>query len=368
MPFVVALERESDQIDVPLDTTTMEFNPWEMGSYDASISSFAPIRYVGSDFRNGNISDDGVCIRGFDNAGFVMGTSSSLFNTAFLLLTDDGEIDEEAGFFVSTITGVLEKVSNGEEDVSLWPNPFYQYGGAVEEVANAEELTLVDGGEALENIPFHPLLLESRAVDVIVAVDSSADTSNWPNGTAMVATYERSLLQPNGNGTAFPPVPGQNSFVNLGLNKRPTFFGCDEGNLTRTTPLVVYLPNSPYNYYSNVSTFDPSYTDEERNNIILNGYNVATMGNATVNENWPTCLGCALLSRSFSRKGIDVPDACKACFEEYCWDGSLSPNDPGVYEPELQIETTSDAPRFAFTSTHMLQHFFAAMVVLLILW
>ncbi len=119
-----------------------------------------------------------------------------------------------------------------------------------------------------------------RHVDVIFAVDSSADTNaswpvqgssaGWPDGASIIATYERSLST-IGNGTAFPAVPDKNTFFNLGLNLRPTFFGCDASNMTGPAPLVVYMPNAPYVYNSNTSTFDLSYNDTERNAIILNG-------------------------------------------------------------------------------------------------
>jgi len=145
-------------------------------------------------------------------------------------------------------------------------------------------LTLVDGGEDLQNLPLHPLTQPQRNVDVIFAVDSSADTLkengalNWPNGTALVATYARSLL-PIANGTSFPAIPDVNTFVNLGLNKKPAFFGCDFENTTAPTPLVVYIPNAPYSYLSNVSTFQLDYTHQERGDIIQNGFNVGTQPN-----------------------------------------------------------------------------------------
>merc|ERR1711881_741069 len=66
------------------------------------------------------------------------------------------------------------------------------------------------------------------------------------------------------NGTAFPSIPAQNTFGNLGLNNRPTFFGCNSSNTSSTTPLIVYLPNSPYTYHSNVSTFQLEYTKEQQ--------------------------------------------------------------------------------------------------------
>ena len=47
------------------------------------------------------------------------------------------------------------------------------------------------------------------------------------------------------------------------------------------SPLIIYIPNSPYMTFSNVSTFDLSYNITQRNAIIQNGYNVATRGNGT---------------------------------------------------------------------------------------
>lgn len=159
-------------------------------------------------------------------------------------------------------------------------------------------MTLVDGGEDLQNLPLHPLTQPQRNVDVIFAIDSSADTLkengelNWPNGTALVATYARSLL-PIANDTAFPAIPDVNTFVNLGLNNRPVFFGCDAKNTTSPTPLVVYIPNAPYSYLSNVSTFQMGYTHDDYSKIIENGYNV---GKCTV----PVCCDC-LYANSLTR-------------------------------------------------------------------
>ncbi|KAJ2900620.1 hypothetical protein MKZ38_002319 [Zalerion maritima] len=358
LPLVVCIERPLDQLEVPDNATVLEFNPWEMGSYDSGMGAFVPLKYIGSNFSDGTVisSDEGgMCIAGYDNAGYVMGTSSSLFNTAFLTIQDE---DDEPGFLESSISDMLESWGTDNGDIATWPNPFYEYNPAGTESNNndSEILTLVDGGEDLQNIPLHPLLMEARAVDVIIAIDSSADTSNWPNGTAMVATYERSI-EPNykdNNGTRFPSVPGVNTFVNLGLNTKPTFFGCDASNLSDpTTPLVVYVPNAPYTYLSNVSTFQLSYEVDQRDSIVLNGYNAATMGNATVEDgdDWPSCLACAMLSRSFDRKKeendtFEVPSACEDCFDKYCWDGTLSEDVPGEsYAPDMVIESGAVSSR-----------------------
>lgn len=135
----------------------------------------------------------------------------------------------------------------------------------------------------------------------------------------------------------------QDTFVNLGLNQRPTFFGCDTN--TSSGPLIVYLPNAPYTYHSNVSTFDLEYSDDERDEIIRNGYNVATMGNGTVDSDWLACVGCAVLARSLVRTGTDIPAKCVDCFGRYCWNGTTNSTTPTTYEPEQII--TSGARRSA---------------------
>lgn len=205
---------------------------------------------------------------------------------------------------------------------------------------------LIPPCQDLQNIPFHPLIQPDRNVDVIFAIDSSADTVadsalNWPNGTAMVATYERSLNDTMQNGTAFPAIPDQNTFVNLGLNNRPTFFGCNASNSTGHTPLIVYLPNSPYVYTSNTSTFQMEYNNTERDAMIQNGYDIVTQGNGTRDSEWPSCVGCAILSRSWNRTNTDVPEVCQKCFTKYCWDGKVDSKTPKPYFPEMVLDRLS---------------------------
>ena len=264
-----------------------------------------------------------------------MGTSSSLFNQFLLQINStDIPIPDVAKTF---ITDVLQGVSDNNNDIAEYsPNPFYGYNEESSLIDNAQNLTLVDGGEDLQNIPLHPLIQPNREVDVIFAIDSSGDTDTvWPNGTAMVATYERSLTGSGeiSNGTAFPAVPDTNSFVNLGLNRRPTFFGCNSSNTSSITPLIVYIPHTPYVFHSNISTFTPSYNTSTRDAMLQNGYEVATMGNGTVDPKWPTCVGCAILSRSMERTNTRVPDDCQQCFDRYCWDGTTNQTRPPPYEP-----------------------------------
>jgi lysophospholipase len=332
LPILVADGRNPGELVVGSNSTVYEFNPWEFGSPDPAIYGYAPLEYLGSDFSNGRVGTNGACVRGFDNAGFVMGTSSSLFNQ-FILRLNGTDIPEA---LKSVLASILEHIGEANDDIAAYPNPFSNYTNTNASISSLSELNVVDGGEDGQNIPLHPLIQPNRHVDVIFAIDSTSNIHNWPSGKSLVETYERSLESAGvGNGTAFPSIPDPNTFVNLGLNKRPTFFGCDTRNLTGPSPLVVYIPNAPYTFMSNTSTFDLSYSDEDRDAMILNGYNVATQGNSTEDESWPACVGCAILSRSAERTGTTLPEACTRCFRSYCWNGTLDSREPAGYEPAL---------------------------------
>ncbi|KAH5293779.1 lysophospholipase [Parastagonospora nodorum] len=358
MPVLVADERAPGEKLISLNATVIEFNPFEMGSFDPTLYGFAPTRYLGSNFSNGQLPQDQGCIAGFDNLGFVMGTSSSLFNQIFLNLGSLGIPD----FLKNTLTGILGSVGEDNNDIADYtPNPFRGFRNGTNPSANSTRLTLVDGGEDLQNIPLNPVIQPMRQVDVIFAVDSSADTvedanpsKNWPNGTAMVATYQRANTDIM-NKTSFPYVPGQDTFVALGFNNRPAFFGCNSSNVTEGNnipPLIVYVPNSPYVFWSNTSTFGKlDYTIAERNAMIENGYDVATQANSTRQgaTNWPACVGCAILSRSFERNGQQIPQACQQCFTEYCWNGTTVSNS-APYQPAMilaAVDTKSGVGKFA---------------------
>jgi lysophospholipase len=366
LPILVADGRGAGEIIVGSNSTVYEFNPWEFGSFDPTVYGFAPLEFLGSRFENGELSRSDSCVRGFDNAGFVMGTSSSLFNQ-FLLQINSTSLPS---LLKSAFTDILEDLGQDNDDIAIYePNPFYQYDTAVKAYGGTEELSVVDGGEDGQNIPLHPLIQPERHVDVIFAVDSSADTTyNWPNGTSLVATYERSLNSTGiGNGTAFPAVPDVNTFVNLGMNQRPTFFGCNSSNMTGPSPLVVYLPNAPYTAQSNTSTFQLSYSDSQRDDIITNGYNVVTRGNASMDADWPSCVGCAILQRSSERTGTTLPDICNTCFQNYCWNGTIDSRTPQDYNPGLLMSSSSKsgAARRGFdlaaTTTAVAAAFFMAM-------
>lgn len=345
LPILVADGRNPGELIISSNATVFEINPWEFGSFDPTVFGFVPTQYLGSRFVGGSLPDNETCVRGFDNGGFIMGTSSSLFNQFFLNVNSTAL----PGWLKDIFTHILGDIGEDSDDIAVYsPNPFYGWRNNSSPYSSYRELDIVDGGEDLQNIPLHPLIQPERHVDVIFAVDSSADTDcSWPNGTALVATYERTLNSTGiANGTAFPAVPDTNTFVNMGLNKRPTFFGCNSTNATSSSgdvaPLVVYLPNAPYVLYSNVSTFHyPSYNDTYRDLLILNGQDVVTQGNSTVDKNWSTCVGCAVLSRSLERTNTDMPQVCTQCFKDYCWDGTINSTTPAAYEPTTKLHEMS---------------------------
>lgn len=339
-PIVVADGRTPGTQIISSNSSVFEFNAFEMGSWDPSLYQFSDVKYIGTDVDDGE-STNGTCIGGFDNAGYVLGTSSSLFNQ-FVLQINTTSLSETVQNIISHF---LEKVSDAEDDVAIYePNPFYKTDdAAVKSIVKNDTLYLVDGGEDLQNVPLHPLIQPQRNVDVIFAYDNSADTNeSWPNGASLVATYERQFLE-QGNGTIFPHVPDVNTFLNLNLTTRPTFFGCDAKNLTSLlpdtsdkdsvfdSPLVVYTANRPFSYWSNTSTYKLDYEDKEKKGIIQNGYEAASRLNRTLDDEWAACVGCAIIRREQERNGIEQSDQCKSCFDKYCWNGDLDSTDqPGV--------------------------------------
>ncbi|OCT54548.1 Lysophospholipase 1 [Cladophialophora carrionii] len=353
-PIIIADSRAPGERLISANTTIFEFNPFEMGTWDPTAFGFVPLNHLGTNFTAGRVPSDDRCVVGFDNAGYLMGTSSTLFNQ-FILQLNNTDIPESLR---NLLGGFLEGLDDNNNDIADYtPNPFFRYNPETNPGADSTRLTLVDGGEDLQNIPLHPLIQPTRNVDIIFAIDSSADTTYfWPNGTSLVATYERSISN-IANGTAFPTVPDVNTFVNLGLNTRPTFFGCDASNFTggnTVPPLVVYLPNSPYVSFSNISTFQFSTNNTQRDAIISNGFNVANMGNGTRDETWPTCVACAILSRSLDRTNTEVPQACTQCFDRFCWDGTVNATQPREYDPtpifqavSLESKGTRSLPRWA---------------------
>lgn len=330
-PLVSALGRAPGSIIYNMNNTVVEFNPYEMGSYDPSLNSFTDVKYIGSNVTNGKPIS---CVEGFDNAGFVVGTSSSLFNEFLDTLVCD-DCNSLPFFLKPIVRSFLNMLSTDREDVALYlPNPFYksQYANSTN-LAQNDTLYLIDGGLGGETVPLSNLMTKQRALDVVFAYDNA---EFWSNGSSIISTYERQF-SPQGNSTICPYVPDSATFGELNLTAKPTFFGCDASNMTAlekdgvTPPLLIFMANRPFEYFSNTSTFKLTYTDEEKKAVIQNGFDVTSRMNGTVDLNWKTCVACALIRREEERQGIEQSDQCKECFKDYCWDGTVKPNDTYLF-------------------------------------
>ncbi|OWB78675.1 hypothetical protein B5S32_g2875 [[Candida] boidinii] len=335
-PLVVAVGRAPGTVIDSSTSTVFEFNPFELGSWDPSLRSFVDLKYIGTDLVGGfpNIGKN-TCIAGLDNVGYIFGTSSSLFNLIAAGAKKRFNIWKIFGNFLSFIQDVFDRKSKDIADYQ--PNPFYKtkWANSSLSIVNNHFLHLVDGGEDSQNIPLHPLIQKERQMDVIFAYDNSMDSSDhWPNGYSIHETYQRQFSN-QGKGTVFPKIPTNTTFEGLGLNKRPTFFGCYAKDLTdlmenvdhdELPPLVIYMPNSYHSYNSNTSTFKLTYDTDEMLGMFRNGFEVSTRKNLTLDDEWRACVGCAILQRSKEKQGLKIGDQCQKCFDEYCWDGTAIVN------------------------------------------
>lgn len=143
--MLVADGRSPGDTIISLNATVYEFNPYEMGSWDPTTYAFAPLRYVGSKFDGGVLPADEPYVRGFDNASYVMGTSSTLFNQLILQINNSS-----SSALTEIIVNLLTKLGAANDDIAQYqPNPFYHFNNDTNRDAYVQELSLVDGGEDL---------------------------------------------------------------------------------------------------------------------------------------------------------------------------------------------------------------------------
>ncbi|PRT56040.1 Lysophospholipase 1 [Wickerhamiella sorbophila] len=331
-PIITVLSRVPVYRPPHEGSAIIEISPLEIGSYDKDVDSFVDIEYLGVKLINGRPDEKNPIIVGLDEAGFLLGASSSLFDQIFTGIIENLTTSKS---LANSLRWVLQHTGiMGLRDVAaISPNPFlglsHVGNGKGSAISSSSTLYVADGGSNGLNIPLQPLLEPSREVDAIIAFDNSGaelDVS-WPDGSPMTKSYERQFLLPGS--PPMPYVPDKETFVNLGLASRPTFFGCYAQNLTNlpgdnVPPLIIYIPNAGYSTFSNTSTFQLAYTDKKVKKMIQNGYNVATRGNGTFDEEWAACLACAVSQRSRERQNLPLSEQCKRCFDRYCWNGEIA--------------------------------------------
>jgi lysophospholipase len=290
------------------NATTYEFTPYEFGSWDSDVSAFTSTKYLGTEMSGGKPT--GSCTTNYDNLGYIFGTSSNLFNEVCF----DVPVPENSSTNLdSTLAQIIDYAHElGTEDLyATYRNPFYNYlsstgtPNVANNVSAQENLSLVDGGESLQNNPIFPFLQPARNISVIIVNDNSNDVGGFPNGSEILTTYVQSF---NHDLTLMPFIPSVDTFISQGLNKRATFFGCNATDKIT----IVYLPNNDYSFASNTSTYQIVYSETETDDMVANGVEIATQGG---DAGWSTCLGCAIMMKMEQA----LPSDCNACYAKYCY-------------------------------------------------
>lgn len=163
LPIVLSTSRVPTQTNpsvgttvvIPLKNTVFEWNPFSWGSYDPSLASTMTVDYAGSVLVSGNPT--GQCVNGYENAGFVIGTSAGLFNAIAGVVGADA-----LNTALNVFNGLLGAINPSLDTSTLeavWPNSFRGLkAGAFAQSAD-QDLLLTDGGE---NGEVH--LLEQRFI------------------------------------------------------------------------------------------------------------------------------------------------------------------------------------------------------------
>ncbi|KAJ7783055.1 phospholipase B [Mycena metata] len=311
-----------------------EISPFEFASFDPNLSAGMNLSYAGTHLTNGKADNGSACVKGFDQAGFMMGTSASLFNQIFDFAhnTLQGFSSSDSNTFIYILQRQLRSVRTRADDVANWPNPFHGLKPDTFEDSGSTWLELLDGASNGENIPYGPLFVKSRGLDVIVTIEGSADDpNNWPNGTGAIATASRLSTILLSSHQQFPPIPQTPAdWVSTGVRQRATFFGCDPTQTPAEYPLVIYLPNSPPingdNPVTNTGTFTLTYP-LEHTQLFLDQVHFNTISGFTPNDNTPDpnfglCLQCAAVDRARTKVTPVVARSsiCSQCFQQYCYD------------------------------------------------
>lgn len=115
-PIVVSDGRRTGEVLAESNATIYEFNPYEFGTWDRGLRLFYPVEYLGTSMDDGKPKDQ-TCVNGFDYAGFVMGTSSSLFNNIVAEI-GDGVPGVEGDILRGIVAPILQSLSKENGDIA----------------------------------------------------------------------------------------------------------------------------------------------------------------------------------------------------------------------------------------------------------
>ncbi|POW17712.1 hypothetical protein PSTT_00314 [Puccinia striiformis] len=342
-PILLCTSRVNGVSEINYDSPIYEFNPEEFGVCHPTLKAFIPIDDLGSRLVGGKPTGNDSCVRGFDNAGFVIGASSNVLSQPGFNKFSWGNLLPEA----------YDKITKHIYDEAIddtkkqQQNPFYHMGmsssnGTGYPERESKNLYLADGGWGGEILPLWPLLQPDRKLDVIIAIDFSADGPSmfhgaYPNGTSLTTTYRKTQEEAYKN-IHFPTIPDTNgTFKQKGLDKKPSFFGCDDFK----SPIIIYLPNYFVVTDTDQATMKTEYSQGEIDAFFKNSFGIATQTKPGQDSNnfgyemdsiqtllgragpitqtqWKQCLACALIDRQVTRNRIPRTAQCQLCFAEYC--------------------------------------------------
>jgi lysophospholipase len=339
---VIPLDPTYNGVAIPLTNASIyESGPFEWGSWNGRASYFIDTKYIGTAMSDGRPINSSSCVVGFDNTGFQIGTSSAAASFWYLQNMTNGEFPQFAKrnveattlyntklnkrapvFPASTLDELLDifpeyfNTSIIDALYAYYPNPFQDLNPSLK---NVSTLKMVDGSLSGQTIPLWSLLWPERKVDLIVAFDASAETPNsWQNGTNLIDTANAA----HAAGIPFPEIADANTILERKYNENPTFFGCSG---SPGTPMVLYVSNSPWTTYSNISyVTGTSIPEEEFNGFLKNSLVQMTLAHSQNHEDWPTCLACMTLKKPSERANMSWPSGCTKCLAKYCWDGTNS--------------------------------------------
>jgi lysophospholipase len=130
-PIIVAAEREPGEIIIAENATMWEFNlgefgTWAWGSDKKTMGAFTSIEYLGTGLDGGKPVDSNTCWSGYDNVGFVVATSASLFNVPFMVAVtmNHDNLAPLVSKALELVEGVFRPLSKAQNDVAIYVNPF----------------------------------------------------------------------------------------------------------------------------------------------------------------------------------------------------------------------------------------------------
>ncbi|KAF4625054.1 hypothetical protein G7Y89_g13113 [Cudoniella acicularis] len=318
-PFPIIQYNEIDTFDPVFfdlqfptgNATIYDITPFEFGAWSGSIGAFTPTEWLGTSLSGGVPVNESACVRGFDRAGFLIGTSADTFDAWYIQALSNGTeaqfakrssgagnridgTDRSAKRQSAAMDELLQIIPESFSKVfglnitsssyAVFPNPFANLSSTSSVVNHSKDLRLVDGSESGQAIPLWGLIQPARGLEFIIAWDDNEDAApyQWNNGTNLYNSY----LAANASKISFLIVLPAVTFVNKNFTHKPVFFGCDP--LLTTTrdangPIILYFADASYSAYTNYS------------------YSQSNRSNRTLDPDWPVCLGCAAIDRSLSK-------------------------------------------------------------------